>query len=196
MKIVLASTSPYRKQLLQRLQLDFSCVSPEVDETPESGESIEHMVLRLSALKATAAADKFKNDPQGALIIASDQSAELNGAVLSKPGNFETAVKQLQAASGQRIVFHTGLCVLNTLSGHKHCIVEPYTVVFRELALATIEKYLKADEPYNCAGSFKSEGLGVVLFEKFEGEDPNSLIGLPLIKLTELLRSEGIEIPA
>ena len=194
MKLVLASTSPFRKELLQRLGVDFNCASPDVDEAPIEGESIEDMVIRLSELKASAIAREYESDSEGALIIGSDQSAVLNGEVLTKPGNFENAVKQLSAASGQRIVFQTGLCLLNTLTGHKQSICEPYTVVFKKLSQQTIEHYLKKEEPYNCAGSFKSEGLGIALFEKFEGEDPNSLIGLPLIKLIAMLKHEGLEI--
>mgnify|MGYP000199267871 CR=1 FL=1 len=114
--------------------------------------------------------------------------------MLTKPGNFDNAVKQLSAASGQRIVFHTGLCLMNALTGNKQTICEPYTVVFKELSQQTIEHYLKAEEPYNCVGSFKSEGHGIMLFEKVEGEDPNALIGLPLIRLTKMLRHEGFEV--
>jgi MAF protein len=194
MKLVLASTSPFRKELLQRLGVDFSCASPDVDETPVEGENIEEMVIRLSELKASAIASEYENNLEGALIIGSDQSAVLNGKPLTKPRNFENAVKQLTAASGQRIVFQTGLCLLNTLTGNKQSICEPYTVVFKELSQQTIEHYLKKEEPYNCAGSFKSEGLGIALFEKFEGEDPNSLIGLPLIKLIAMLKQEGFEV--
>ncbi len=196
MKIVLGSTSPFRKALLERLQIDFECASPDINESPIEGESIENMVTRLAQSKAEAVAQLYASDNEGALIIGSDQSAVLNGQPLSKPGNFENAFKQLQAASGQRIVFQTGLCLLNTLSGHKQTVCEPYTVVFRELTTAMIENYLKKETPYNCAGSFKSEALGIALFEKFEGEDPNSLIGLPLIKLTQMLNNEGIDILA
>jgi septum formation protein len=196
MKLILGSTSPFRKELLERLKIDFSCASPDVDETPIEGETIEQMVMRLSELKAEAIAEQIKNSNEDALIIGSDQSAVLNGKPLTKPGNFENAVKQLSDASGQRIVFQTGLCLLNTRTGKKQTICEPYTVVFKKLSAQTIERYLKKEEPYNCAGSFKSEGLGIALFEKFEGEDPNSLIGLPLIKLVGMLENEGLEIPA
>lgn len=196
MKLILGSTSPFRKELLERLQIEFSCASPDVDETPTEGESIENMVMRLSELKAEAIAEQIKNGGEDALIIGSDQSAVLNGKPLTKPGNFENAVKQLTAASGQRIVFQTGLCLLNTRTSKKQTICEPYTVVFKKLSAKTIERYLKKEEPYNCAGSFKSEGLGIALFEKFEGEDPNSLIGLPLIRLVGMLENEGLEIPA
>jgi len=194
MKLVLASASPFRKELLERLGLAFSCASPDVDETPIEGESVEDMVVRLSESKALAVAKAYENDTEAALIIGSDQSAVLNGEVLNKPGNFENAVKQLTAASGQRIVFHTGLCLLNTVTGHRQTICEPYTVVFRNLSQQTIEHYLKKEEPYNCVGSFKSEGLGIALFDKFEGEDPNALVGLPLIKLIAMLELEGFEV--
>ena len=190
MKLVLASTSPYRKALLDRLQVDYMCDSPDIDEAPIAGESVEDMVARLAQLKAAAVADKHRD----ALIIGSDQSAELDGKPLSKPGNFDNAVRQLQNASGKRIVFQTGLCLLNSSSGKAHTAVVPYTVVFRPLTVEMIENYLKKEQPYNCAGSFKSEGLGIALFEKFEGEDPNALIGLPLIKLTEFLEFEGYSI--
>lgn len=196
MKLILGSTSPFRKELLERLQIAFSCASPDVDETPIEGESIKNMVMRLSELKAEAIAEQIKNDGENALIIGSDQSAVLNGKPLSKPGNFENAVKQLTEASGQRIVFQTGLCLLNTLTGKKQTICEPYTVVFKKLSTQMIKHYLEKEEPYNCAGSFKSEGLGIALFEKFEGEDPNSLIGLPLIKLVGMLENEGLKILA
>lgn len=188
MRLVLASTSPFRKELLQRLQLDFDTVSPDVDETPIAGESIDAMVMRLAEAKARAAACRCPDS----LIIGSDQSAELNGQPLSKPGGFDKAREQLRAASGQRIVFHTGLCLYNSASGHAQVASVPYTVVFKTLDDARIERYLEREQPYNCAGSFKSEGLGIALFDKFEGDDPNALIGLPLIKLIEMLANEGV----
>jgi len=194
MKLILASTSPFRKELLQRLEVEFTCMSPDVDETPAKNESIEDMVIRLAELKVRAVAKHFSNDPDGALIIGSDQSAVLNGKPLNKPGNFDNAFKQLKAASGQRIEFLTGLCLYNTLTQKTHIACVPYTVVFKQLSEYTIERYLKKEEPYHCAGSFKSEGLGVILFEKFEGDDPSALIGLPLIKLVELLELEGFEL--
>ena len=196
MKLILGSTSPFRKELLERLQIEFSCASPDIDETPVDGETIEQMVIRLSELKAEAIAEQIKDNDEDALIIGSDQSAVLNGKPLTKPGNFENAVKQLSEASGQRIVFQTGLCLLNTRTGKKQTICEPYTVAFKKLSTEMIERYLVKEEPYNCAGSFKSEGLGIALFEKFEGEDPNSLIGLPLIKLVSMLANEGLDIPS
>jgi MAF protein len=190
MKLILASTSPYRKALLERLQVDFACDSADIDETALAGESVQDMVVRLAKFKAEAVAGKHPD----ALIIGSDQSAVLDGEILTKSGNFENAVKQLQKASGKRIVFQTGLCLLNTRTGHSQTACAPYTVVFKSLTQDKIEHYLKKEEPYNCAGSFKSEGLGIALFEKFEGEDPNALIGLPLIKLVEMLDSEGFSV--
>jgi MAF protein len=190
MKLILASTSPYRRALLERLQVDFACDSPDIDESPLAGESVQDMVVRLAKFKAEAVAGKYPD----ALIIGSDQSAVLDGEILTKSGNFETAVKQLQKASGKRIVFQTGLCLLNTRTGHSQTACVPYTVVFKSLTQDMIEHYLKKEEPYNCAGSFKSEGLGITLFEKFEGEDPNALIGLPLIKLIEMLENEGFDV--
>lgn len=190
MKLVLASKSPYRRSLLDRLKISYSCDSPDIDESPLAGESIEDMVVRLAASKARAVAHRHPH----ALVIGSDQSAALNGRALSKPGNFENALAQLGQASGQRIVFQTGLCLLNTGSGREQTACVPYTVVFRELTKDKIERYLKKEQPYNCAGSFKSEGLGISLFEKFEGEDPNALIGLPLIRLIEFLENEGLDV--
>lgn len=196
MKLILGSTSPFRKALLERLQIEFSSLSPDIDESPIASESIEDMVMRLSELKAEAVAKQIKDQEEETLIIGSDQSAVLNGQPLTKPGNYENAVKQLTEASGQRIVFQTGLCLFNSKTGNKQTICEPYTVVFKKLSPQMIERYLKKEQPYNCAGSFKSEGLGIALFEKFEGEDPNSLIGLPLIKLISMLENEGVEIPS
>ena len=190
MKLILASTSPYRKALLERLQLDFQCDPPDIDENPMPGESVENMVVRLAKNKAEAVA---ANHPD-ALVIGSDQSAVLDGEVLTQPGNFDNAVKQLQKASGKRIAFQTGLCLLNTRSGNVQTACIPYTVVFKTLTQGMITNYLRKEEPYNCAGSFKSEGLGIALFEKFEGDDPNALIGLPLIKLIEMLDNEGFNV--
>ena len=190
MKLVLASTSPFRRALLDRLQVEYTCDSPDIDESPVAGESIEQMVTRLACEKTRAVADRHPN----ALIIGSDQSAVLDGEILTKSGNFDNALRQLRNASGKRIVFQTGLCLLNSTTGEKQSVCVPYAVEFRELTDAMIENYLKKEEPYNCAGSFKSEGLGITLFRRFEGEDPNALIGLPLIKLTEFLDNEGFSI--
>jgi len=190
MKLVLGSTSPFRKALLQRLGIDFECDSPDIDETPLKDEPVEEMVVRLAIAKAQAISARHPNS----LIIGSDQSAVLNGKKLSKPGNFENAFKQLSRASGQKITFQTGLCLLNTSTGNIQSSCVPYTVVFKELTPTMIENYLHKEEPYNCAGSFKSEALGIALFERFEGNDPNSLIGLPLIELVNFLDNEGFSI--
>lgn len=188
MKLVLASTSPFRKALLDRLNLDYETDSPNIDETPYENEDIVAMVIRLAEEKARAVADHHPDS----LIIGSDQSAVLNGKVLTKPGGYDKAFQQLKNASGQKIVFQTGLALLNTATNHMQSACIPYTVVFKNLSDSQIDNYLKQEEPYNCAGSFKSEALGIALFERFEGEDPNALIGLPLIKLVEMLTNEGM----
>jgi MAF protein len=188
MKLVLASTSPFRKQLLDRLNLPYETDSPDIDESPLDHETIEDMVVRLAEGKARAVAARHPN----ALIIGSDQSAVLNGEVLTKPGGYDRAFQQLKQASGQRIVFQTGLCLLNSQSGSVHTACVPYTVVFKNLTDQQIDNYLKQERPYNCAGSFKSEALGIALFDHFEGTDPNALIGLPLIKLVDMLNKEGM----
>lgn len=190
MKLVLSSTSPFRKAILEKLHLDFECDSPDIDETPLENEDVESMVVRLAIEKARVIANRHKN----ALIIGSDQSAVLDGKKLNKPGNFENAFKQLTRASGQKIVFQTGLCLLNSVSGNIQSSCVPYTVVFKTLTPTMIKNYLHKEEPYNCAGSFKSEALGIALFERFEGCDPNALIGLPLIELVNFLDNEGISI--
>jgi septum formation protein len=190
MNIILGSTSPFRKALLERLHINFECDSPNIDETPLKNEHIEDMVVRLAIEKAKAIAERHPDS----LIIGSDQSAVLNGDKLSKPGNFENAFKQLTRASGQKITFQTGLCLLNTKTGHIQSACVPYTVVFKKLTPTMIENYLHKEEPYNCAGSFKSEALGIALFERFEGSDPNALIGLPLIELVNFLANEGFSI--
>jgi MAF protein len=189
--VVLGSTSLFRKELLSRLGIPFSTASPNVDETALEGESPQDLVTRLSLAKAQAVAG---NHPES-LIIGSDQVACNQGKILGKPGNRENALQQLSEASGKRISFYTGLCLLNAESGRSHVICEPFHVHFRTLEPSQIERYLDAEQPYNCAGSFKSEGLGIALFEKMEGDDPNSLIGLPLIRLISMLKEEGIEIP-
>jgi len=190
MKIVLGSTSPFRRALLEKLQLDFSCDTPDIDETPLPNETVEAMVCRLALAKARAVGEHHPRS----LIIGCDQSAVLQGEILTKPGNFDTAMKQLKAASGQKVVFQTGLCLLNSATGHHQLACVPYTVEFRQLSERLIANYLKKEQPYNCAGSFKSEALGIALFRRFEGEDPNALIGLPLIKLVEFLDNEDISI--
>lgn len=176
--------------LLERLCINFTCESPDIDESPLENEPIEDMVKRLAISKAQAIADKYPD----ALIIGSDQSAVLNGAILNKPGNFENAFRQLSNASGQKVTFQTGLCLLNSRTGHIQCACVPYSVLFKTLSATMIENYLHKEKPYNCAGSFKSEALGIALFERFEGDDPNALIGLPLIQLINFLGNEGFSI--
>ncbi len=190
MKLVLGSTSPFRKALLERLHIYFVCDSPDIDETPLPNEPVEEMVIRLAIAKAQAISQRHPES----LIIGSDQSAVLNGEKLSKPGNFENAFKQLTRASGQKITFQTGLCLLNSATGNIQSVCVPYTVVFKTLTPTMIKNYLHKEEPYNCAGSFKSEALGIALFERFEGSDPNALIGLPLIELVNFLDNEGFSI--
>lgn len=188
--IVLASTSPYRKALLTQLGLPFVTARPEVDETPRPRETAWDLVRRLGEAKARAVAPEFR----GALIIASDQAAVLDETILGKPGTHERAVEQLTRASGRSVVFYTSLCVLNTITGRCHVDVVTYEVVFRELSPQQIDRYLRRERPYDCAGAFKAEGLGIALFEKQAGEDPSALIGLPLMRLVTLLGVEGIEV--
>lgn len=190
MKLVLASSSPFRKALLEKLQLSFETDSPDVDEAPLEGESIENMVKRLSEMKARALAEKHPDS----LIIGSDQSAALNDQILHKPGEFDIAFKQLQAASGESITFYTGLCLYNSKTHTADTICEPYIVKFRTLSDNEIKHYLNREKPFNCAGSFKSEALGISLFESMQGDDPNTLIGLPLIKLCQMLANNGMPV--
>ena len=184
LSLVLASTSPYRKELLARLQLPFTTDAPNVDETALPEETPSSLVQRLSLLKAQALMPRHPNS----LIIGSDQVAVCQGRIITKPGSHANAVAQLTSFSEQRIEFLTGLCVLNALTGESQILLEPYNVYFRQLSQDTIEKYLIKERPYNCAGSFKSEGLGTVLFERLEGDDPTALIGLPMIRLIQLLK--------
>jgi len=190
MRLILASTSPFRKAILEKLDIPFECVSPEIDETPEPGEKPEQLVERLAIAKAQAIAKNHSD----ALVIGSDQVAVINNKIIGKPGNYENACKQLKDASGKRVTFLTGLCLINSKTGKVHSTVVPYNVVFRYLRDSQIENYLNKEKPFNCAGSFKSEGLGISLFERLEGDDPNTLIGLPLIRLTAMLEIEGMPV--
>lgn len=186
--LLLASSSPYRRDLLQRLELPFTSASPNVDESPLDGETGEALALRLAESKARALADRFP----GHWIIGSDQIACLpDGTILTKPGNHELAAEQLRLSSGHPVLFLTGLALLDADSGKLERLCEPYQVRFRKLSDREIEAYLRREQPYDCAGSFKMEGLGITLFDALEGRDPNSLIGLPLIALNELLRRWG-----
>ncbi|CBL46908.1 Maf-like protein [gamma proteobacterium HdN1] len=190
-QIVLGSSSPFRKQLLEKLGVPFVCCSPEVDETPFENEAPEALVRRLALLKAEAVANLY---PQ-ALIIASDQVSVLNGQINGKPGNREAAIRQLEASSGQTVVFYTSLCVYDALTQRYELGVEPFSVHFRTLNRDQIARYVDHDSPLNCAGSFKSEGFGITLFKSFEGKDPNTLIGLPLILLVEMLERFNLSLP-
>lgn len=189
--LVLASTSPFRKELLERLNIPFETFSPDVDETPVDGESPDDLVTRLSEAKARAGAAAFPD----ALIIGSDQMAVCGEDVLGKPGNHNQACDQLARLSGQQVSFFTGLCLFDTASGNVRLEMIPFHVQFRKLSESQIERYLSYEQPYNCAGSFKSEGLGISLFESMRGDDPNALIGLPLIRLVSWLNEAGIAIP-
>ncbi len=188
--LILASSSPFRRELLGRLRLPFESISPEIDETPAPGEPTPELVQRLAIAKARAVVGRYPN----ALVIGSDQVAVYDGSIVSKPGDHAQAVKQLRAASGQKVVLYTGLALLNTKTGNLQVEVVPYGITFRKLTEAQIENYLRKEEPYNCAGSVKSEGLGIALLERFEGDDPNALIGLPLIRLVRMLENEGVRV--
>lgn len=190
MKLILASSSPYRRALLSRLQIDFSWTAPEIDETPLPGESPKALALRLSTQKAAAIAA----DNPGALVIGSDQVASVDGTPIGKPGTHKAAVAQLRASSGNSVTFFTGLAV--TGNGHTSAVVDELTVHFRQLSLEEIEQYLRLETPYDCAGSFKCEGLGVALFDRLQGDDPTSLEGLPLIATCRLLRHAGFDVLA
>ncbi len=186
--IVLASTSPFRRELLARLGLPFLTASPDVDETPLPGEAPETTAMRLSESKARAVAARHPE----ALIIGSDQVACLDGRVFGKPGSHDNAVRQLRSMRGRSVNFFTGLCLLNARTGQARLRGVPTLVTFRDLDDDEIERYLRKEQPYNCAGSAKSEGLGIALIARMAGEDPNALIGLPLIALCDLFREEGI----
>lgn len=190
MQLVLASTSPFRRELLSRLGIPFEVSAPDVDETPLSGEKPDDTAQRLSVLKARAVAEKFPE----ALIIGSDQVALLEGEQLGKPGTFEKAVEQLQRMRGKALEFHTALTLLNARTGSLQTTNVPVRLVMRNYTDAQIEAYLQKDQPYNCCGSAKSESLGIALIARYETEDPNALVGLPLIKLTEMLANEGLDV--
>jgi septum formation protein len=191
-RIVLASASRYRRELLQRLGLPFESAAPDVDESQVPGESPAATALRLAILKAHTIAGRFP----GAIVIGSDQVASCDGARVGKPGNHANAVKQLEFLSGKTALFETALAVLDTASGHVQSRVVPCRVTFRPLSRSAIEMYLQREQPYDCAGSAKAEGLGIALIARIETDDPTSLIGLPLIALTELLTAAGIPVIA
>lgn len=188
--LILASSSPFRKELLNRLNVAFECHSPEVDESLLSEESADSYVRRLAVAKA----QKLAMDFPGAIIIGSDQCAVLGDEILGKPGNHLKALEQLKKAQGKTVVFHTGLCVLQPSSSFQQVDNILFRVNFRNLSDRQLEHYLRTEEPYQCAGSFKSEGYGVALFSKMTGDDPTALIGLPLIRLTHMLEQAGISV--
>jgi septum formation protein len=189
-RLILASTSIYRRELLNRLGIPFETANPNTDETALPEETPEQMALRLSEAKARALAALFPDS----LIIGSDQVATLDGKIYGKPGNHENAVRQLQTMRGRTVNFFTGLSLFNTKTGVSRTRGIPTLVTFRNLSDQEIEHYLHREQPYNCAGSAKSEGLGIAVIAKMEGDDPNALIGLPLIALCDLLHEEGISI--
>lgn len=188
--LVLASTSPYRRELLARLGLPFVVANPQTDESPLPGETPEALALRLSAAKARAVADTYPD----ALIIGSDQVATVDGKIYGKPGDHQRAVAQLRELSGKTVNFFTGLCLYNSRSGRSQVQGVPTLVSFRQLDDLEIENYLRREPAYNCAGSAKSEGLGIALLSSLQGDDPNALVGLPLIALCDMLREEGVAI--
>jgi MAF protein len=195
--LILASSSPFRKELLTKLGLDFSTHAPDIDESRKDGETPEQLVYRLAEEKAAEVAKT-----QSGLIIASDQVATLGSGtqvddkILTKPHTHENAIEQLQQSSGNTVTFVTSLTLLNTNTGNIQTVIENFKVIFRVLSDEQIDNYLKKEQPYNCAGSFKSEALGIILFERLEGNDPNTLIGLPLIQLIKMLEHEGVDILA
>lgn len=182
--LVLASSSPYRKELLQRLQVSFETLSPEVDETPKPHESPENLALRLASEKAKAVAQKFPNG----LIIGSDQVAFSNGKIYGKPGNRNNAIQQLEELQGKPVHFFTALCLYDATTQVEQINGITTEVTFRQLSKTEIEHYVDTEQPFNCAGAAKSEGLGIALIEKITGTDPNALIGLPLIELCTMLK--------
>ena len=187
--LILASSSPWRRQLLDRLAIPFSWESPDIDETPRQGEAPEPLVHRLALTKAERLAERYPSH----LIIGSDQVALFDGEILGKPGDEATARANLARFSGHRVRFMTGLALLDTGRGRHRVCHETYDVVFRQLSETEITRYVEREKPLDSAGSFRMEGLGITLFEKLEGDDPNTLIGLPLIRLCKMLREAGLD---
>ena len=188
--LILASSSPYRRELLTHLQIPFLCVSPEVDETPLADELPQETALRLAQAKAR----KIGATHTDALIIGCDQVATLDNQQLGKPLTHENATRQLRLMRGREVTFHSALCLYNASTQNMQAEVVPYIVKFRNLTDAQIESYLTKEQPYHCAGSAKSEGLGIAIIEKMTGDDPNALIGLPLIALVNMLHHEGVAV--
>lgn len=188
--LILGSTSRYRKELLARLRIPFQVEAPEVDETPQAQEAPKDLALRLALAKARAVADKYPD----AVVIGSDQVADLDGEPLGKPGNHTNAVKQLKRMRGKTVIFQTALSVVCVATGFEQTDLAAVKVTFRDLTDAEIESYLKAEEPYDCAGSAKSEGLGIALLAAIDNDDPTALIGLPLIRTCHMLRAAGVKL--
>ena len=188
--IILASSSPYRRQLLERLGLPFQVVRPNVDESPGAGESATALVERLALAKARGVAQQR----QGALVIGADQVAVQAGKIVGKPSDHAQARRQLRQASGNSVTLYTGLALVNSDNGRSQSDVIPFRVLFRQLSEQQIENYLQREQPYDCAGGVKAEGLGVALLQRLEGDDPSALIGLPLIRLVQMLEHEGIKV--
>jgi septum formation protein len=189
-KLILASSSIYRKELLEHLQLPFVVISPDVDETPRANEAPGQTALRLAQEKAR----KVGVSEPDALIIGCDQVAILDGVQLGKPLTHDNAVRQLRLMRGREVTFHSALCLFNAHTGHMQADVVPTVVTFRQLSDDQIEHYLQKEQPYHCAGSAKSEGLGIALIAAIHGDDPNALIGLPLIRLITMLQHEGVNV--
>ncbi|EGR0745147.1 septum formation inhibitor Maf [Vibrio parahaemolyticus] len=188
-QLVLASTSPFRQQLLEKLSVPFICLSPDCDETPYESEAPLDLVQRLAVNKATSCSIK-----KPSLVIGSDQVCVIDGKIVGKPLNRENAINQLLAQSGKAITFYTGLAVYNSVTNLTEVGYDTFEVHFRNLNREQIERYVDREEPFDCAGSFKSEGMGICLFEKLVGKDPNTLVGLPLIDLIDMLQKQGFEI--
>ncbi|MBI2770062.1 MAG: septum formation inhibitor Maf [Burkholderiales bacterium] len=189
-QLVLGSTSRYRRELLSRLQVPFEVAAPDVDETPLPGETPAALARRLALAKAHAVAARF---PQ-AIVIGSDQVADLDGEPLGKPGNHDRAVEQLRRMRGRSVVFQTAVAVVCAQTGFEQLDLAPVRVQFRDLGDSEIENYLRAEQPYDCAGSAKSEGLGIALLEAIENDDPSALVGLPLIRTCRMLRAAGFRL--
>jgi len=190
MKLVLASTSPYRHRILQQLKIPFETCAPDIDEAPENAENIADYVCRLALEKARAVRTRFP----GSLVIGSDQACSLHGLILGKPDSAEAAFKHLKMCKGNWVEFSTGLALINTDSGREQVLRETFRVKFRQLADDDIRAYVKLDQPLDCAGSFKAESAGIALFEAMEGRDYNTLLGLPMLALVDMLANEGISV--
>ena len=188
--LILGSTSRYRHELLSRLGVPFEAIAPDVDETPRSGERPADLALRLALAKARDVAQRHPH----AVVIGSDQVADLAGEPLGKPGTHERAVAQLRRMRGQTVVFQTALAVVCQASGFEHSDIAAVRVVFRDLSDGEIERYLRAEQPYDCAGSAKSEGLGIALLERIDNDDPTALVGLPLIRTCRMIRAAGVKL--